>query len=121
MMPMAEMAMYARQGELVLQRCTACGVMQYPPRELCWSCLADALEWRVSHREPGEVLATTTLHHSHDPQFRSRLPLRIGLVRLDAGPTIVCFLPGDFGTGARVVVSAEADDAARATLTATQV
>jgi uncharacterized OB-fold protein len=121
MTPMAEMAAAARQGKLALQRCTACGAVQYPPRELCWHCLADALEWRVSNREPGEVLATTTLYHSYDAQFRSRLPLRLALVRLDAGPTTVCFLAEDCGTRARVAVSAETDDADRAILTATPV
>jgi uncharacterized protein len=121
MTPMAEMAIRAGQGELALQRCTACGVVQYPPRELCWSCLADALEWRVSHREPGEVLATTTLHHSHDPQFRSRLPLRVGLVSLDMGATAVCFLAEGCMIGTRVVVGADTDNADRAVLTATPV
>jgi uncharacterized OB-fold protein len=121
MTPIAELAAHAKAGELALQRCTACGAVQYPPRELCLSCLADALEWRVSDHEPGKVLATTTLHHSHDPQFRSRLPLRVGLVRLDAGPTTVCFLAEDCGTGTRVVVSAETDDADRAVLTAAPV
>ena len=31
--------------------------------------------------------ATTTLHHSNDLFFRERLPWRLGLVQLDAGPT----------------------------------
>ncbi len=116
---MAEMAARAREGKLALQHCTSCGAVQYPPRELCWRCLADALEWRISDREAGEVLATTTLHHSHDAQFRSRLLLRVGLVRLDVGPTAVCFLAEGCGTGARVVVSAEIDEAERPVLTAT--
>ena len=119
MTPMAEMASRAGNGELALQRCTACGAVQYPPRELCGSCLEDALEWRISDREPGKVLATTMLHHSHDTQFRSRLPLRIGLVRLDAGPTVVCFLAEGCRTGTRAVVAAETDDAGRPILRAT--
>jgi len=118
MTPMAEMAAAARQGKLALQRCTACGAVQYPPRELCWSCLADAMEWRVSDQEAGELLATTTLHHSHDMQFRARPPLRVGLVRLDAGPTAVCFLAGDCVVGVRVVVVAALDTDGRAVLSA---
>jgi uncharacterized OB-fold protein len=119
MTPMAEMAAHAKAGRLALQRCLACGAVQYPPRELCGSCLADALEWCVSDSEPGEVLAATRLYHSHDAQFRSRLPLSVGLVRLDAGPACVCFLVAGCGAGTHVAVSARADDAGRAVLTAT--
>jgi uncharacterized OB-fold protein len=118
MTPIAEMGVHAKAGELALQRCAACGAVQYPPRELCCSCLADALEWRVSDREPGEVLATTTLHHSHDAHFRSRLPQRVGLVRLEPGPTVVCFLTEGCTAGTRVVVSANTDDAGRPVLSA---
>jgi uncharacterized OB-fold protein len=121
MTPIAEMGVHAKAGKLALQRCTACGAVQYPPRELCWRCLGDDLEWRVSDREPAEVLATTTLHNSHDTHLRLRLPLRVGLVRLDAGPTAVCFLAESCQTGARVVVGSETDNAGRAVLTATPI
>jgi uncharacterized OB-fold protein len=118
MTPMEEMTVHAKAGRLALQHCPACGTVQYPPCELCGACLADALEWRVSDREPGEVLAATTLHHSHDAQFRSRLPLSVGLIRLNAGPICVCFLAEGCGAGTHVAVSARADDAGRAVLTA---
>jgi len=111
MTPIAQMAVRTKSGQLALQRCAACGAVQYPPRELCWCCLADSLEWRLSDGEPGKVLATTTLHHSHHSRFRSRLPLRVGLVRLDAGPTAVCFLTEGCVAGTRVTVRAENDDA----------
>ncbi len=119
MTPMQEMAEHAKAGRVALQRCMACEAVQYPPRELCGSCLADALEWRVSDSEPGEVLATTCLHHSQDARFRARLPLRVGLVRFDAGPTAVCFLDEGCAAGTRVVVSARTDDAGRVVLAAT--
>jgi len=118
MTPIAEMGVHARVGKMALQKCTVCGAVQYPPRELCWCCLGDALEWQVSDREPGRVLATTTLHHSHDVQFRSHLPLHVGLVRLDAGPMVICFLAEGYTPDARVVVSAVTDDADRPVLSA---
>ncbi len=43
----------------------------------------------------GELLADTVLHHSNDLFFRERLPWRLGLVRLDVGPTVVAHLHGD--------------------------
>lgn len=119
MTPMQEMAEQAKAGRVALQRCMACEAVQYPPRELCGSCLADALVWRVSDSEPGEMLATTCLHHSHDPRFRARLPLRVGLVRFDAGPTAICFVDEGCAAGTRVAVSARTDDSGRAVLAAT--
>jgi len=83
-----------------LQRCAACGAVQYPPREFCGACLSDALAWEEAESLPARVLARTRLHHSNEPGFRPRLPLTLGLVRFDAGPIAVCFLgegatPGD--------------------------
>ncbi len=76
--------------------------MQYPPREACHRCLSCALEWRL---QPGgaELLSETTLLHSHDEFFRSRLPIRLGLVRLDSGPSAVVFLDDDVAAPPRRV------------------
>jgi len=103
--------------KLALQHCVDCGFVQYPPRELCAACLSDRLEWRAADREAGDVLAVTTLHNSHDPAFRPRLPLTIALVRLECGPSVVCFAP-DAATGQRVHVTAALDSEGRVVLTA---
>jgi uncharacterized protein len=110
MTPMQQMSAHAAQGRLALQRCTGCGTVQYPPRELCFACLADALEWRATDVEAGEVMATTLLHHSHRAAFGARLPLRVGLVRLDAGPVTVCILAEGCTAATRVQVTASCDD-----------
>jgi uncharacterized protein len=119
MNPMQLMAEYASRNKLALQYCTVCGTTQYPPRELCVACLADCLEWRVSDAVTGEVLASTMLHHSHEPAFRDALPLRVGLIRLDPGPTAVCLLAEACDAGIRVRVTAHNDAAGRLVLTAT--
>jgi uncharacterized OB-fold protein len=108
----------AAGGRLALQRCTACGNIQYPSRELCGVCLADALEWRVTDDEPAEVLASMVLHHSHDPAFNGKLPIHVGLIRFDAGPTAVCFLTEACSAGTRVRVTAQLDGMGRAVLSA---
>jgi uncharacterized OB-fold protein len=113
------MAPYAAEGRMALQRCSSCGCMQYPPRELCGVCLADTLEWRVSDAERGEVLAHTVLHHSHEPSSGAMLPVRVALVRFDAGPTAACFLAEDCSAGMAVSVTAQLDDDGRAILFAT--
>ena len=103
---------------LALQHCTTCGTVQYPPRELCVACLADTLIWRATADAAGEVLAETILHHSHQPAFGAMLPIRVGLVRLDAGPTAVCFLDRGCAVGARVTIAAGPDGDDRMVLSA---
>jgi len=78
-------------GRFELQVCAACGAVQYPPSEVCRGCLVGALRWR-EQSGLGELLSETTVHVSHDPFFRERVPWRLGLVRLDAGPTVVAHL-----------------------------
>ena len=119
MTPMQRMAESAARGKLALQRCTDCGAVQYPPRELCVACLADGLEWRETDAAAGEMLASTVLHHSHDAAFVDALPMRVGLVRLDQGPTVVCFLTDDCDAGMRVRVTAHNDAAGRPVMSAT--
>lgn len=115
---MQRMAESAARGKLALQRCVKCGAVQYPPRELCSTCLADQLELCTTDAEVGEVLASAELHHSHDAAFREVLPLRVGLVRLDAGPTVVSFLAAGCDAGTRVQITASNDTGSRAVLTA---
>jgi len=81
----------AALGRFELQQCRECGMVQYPPREACQSCLSVNLIWKIQQPE-GELLAQTVLHHSNDLFFRERLPWRLGLVKLDCGPTVVAHL-----------------------------
>ena len=92
-----------------LQRCAACGAAQYPPREFCGACLSDRLDWETAASLPGRVLARTVLHHSNEANFRARLPLTIGLVRLEIGPVAVCFLADTVAVGDDVQVRLNTD------------
>ncbi|SEA37282.1 SDR family NAD(P)-dependent oxidoreductase [Variovorax sp. YR216] len=106
----------AAEGRFVLQTCEDCGTVQYPPREACHKCLSPNLHWREQSGE-GELLSTTTLHHSNDLFFRERLPWRLGLVHLDAGPTLMVHLHGEVGDApSRVRVGARLDRAGQAVL-----
>lgn len=78
-------------SELRLQVCRACAAVQYPPRDVCVACLDDGLEWRPV-ASGARLVASTVLRHSHFPYFQARLPWRIGMVRLDAGPTALVHL-----------------------------
>ena len=106
----------AAEGRFELQVCMRCGATQYPPREICHRVLSDALEWR-DQDGGGQLIAQTQLRHSHDVYFRERLPWRLGMVRLDAGPTVVVHLHGDVAAPpARVRVGARLDKAGMAVL-----
>ena len=106
----------AAEGRFELQVCKDCSAVQYPPREACHRCLSARLQWRAQSGE-GTLLGTTTLHHSNDPFFRERLPWRLGLVQLAAGPSLIVHLHGEVGDApAPVKVGALLDRAGQAVL-----
>jgi NAD(P)-dependent dehydrogenase (short-subunit alcohol dehydrogenase family)/uncharacterized OB-fold protein len=83
----------AAQGRLALQVCRDCGTVHYPPQEACRKCLSVRLDWKAQ-AGTGELLTDTVLRHSNELYFRERLPLRLGSVRLDGGPTVIAFVHG---------------------------
>jgi NAD(P)-dependent dehydrogenase (short-subunit alcohol dehydrogenase family)/uncharacterized OB-fold protein len=106
----------AALGRFELQVCHDCRSVQYPPREACHRCLSPRLDWRMQDGA-GELLSETVLHHSNDLFFRERLPWRLGMVRLDTGPTVVVHLHGAVPPApARVRVGARLDRAGQAVL-----
>ena len=87
----------------MLQACSACGTLQYPPRDACCNCLSVDLRWEdVSPN--GELLAETTIRTSTNLYFRERAPWRSGSVKLNAGPVIICHVHGDVAPRSRVVL-----------------
>jgi NAD(P)-dependent dehydrogenase (short-subunit alcohol dehydrogenase family)/uncharacterized OB-fold protein len=108
----------AARGRLELQVCRVCATVQYPPREACHRCLSTQLDWKPQ-RGDGDLLAETTLHHSSDEYFRERLPWRLGLIRLDCGPTVLAHLHAAVSSDdARARVGARLDRAGQAALVA---
>ncbi|MGL1833898.1 SDR family NAD(P)-dependent oxidoreductase [Rhodocyclaceae bacterium SMB388] len=106
----------AAEGLFELQVCADCGIVQYPPREVCGQCLSDRLAWQAVPNG-GEVVATTVLRHSNDLYFRERLPWRIGTVRMDAGPSVVAHVHQDVaGDGVRVRLVLKLDRSGQAVL-----
>ena len=106
----------AAVGRFELQQCADCGAVQYPPREACHVCLSARLQWKPQSGA-GMLLSETTLHHSNDLFFRERLPWRLGLVRLDCGPTLMVHLPDCTPAApAAVRVDARLDRAGQAVL-----
>lgn len=98
----------AAAGLLELQACDACGVICWPPRDLCPSCWSDDLRWRKVAGD-GALLSSTVIRSSLDPYFRAAAPWTIGTVRLDAGPVVTAHLASGLADGARVRLIARRD------------
>lgn len=68
-------------GRPVLQHCQDCGVVQYPSREVCRSCLSGALVWKPIEDDLAVVASGTELHHSLETHYLERAPWHIATVR----------------------------------------
>ena len=74
----------ARRGELVFQRCAACGRFRHYPRPICPSCLAREYSWeRVSGR--GSVYTWTIVRGPTLPAFEHKVPYNVVDVLLEEG------------------------------------
>ena len=81
-------------GRLHLQQCGECGQVNYPVRDLCGNCLADALQWQPV-TDNGTVQSITELHYSLEPAYTAHLPWSIASIQLDCGPIVLAHLvPG---------------------------
>src|ERR1700722_8123158 len=108
----------AALGRFELQQCQRCSAIQYPPRGGLSRFLSSELEW-TPQPGLGRLLAQTTLYHSHERFFQERLPWRLGLVRLQGGPTVVAHLHSSVPAPPTAVrVTARLDQSGQAVLIA---
>ena len=77
-----------RDGELRVQRCTACGAFRHPPRPVCPDCGATGSDWPVVSGA-GEVWSFTIVHPPTLPAFADQVPYGAVVVRLDEGVFLV--------------------------------
>ena len=87
-----------------LQVCGKCKAVHYPKRDICASCWQDTLEWQ-SVSAKGQVRSFTDVHVSAKPEWSGKLPLRIGLIKLDIGPNVLAFLDANIASTAPVVLT----------------
>lgn len=78
----------AGRGELVLQRCRACQVVQHRPRGFCVSCFSDDIEHFVASGR-GEVHTYSIVRQNQMPRFRDALPYVVAYVQLEEGPQLL--------------------------------
>jgi len=72
----------AGRGELVLQRCRDCGVVQHRPRGLCVTCLSDGIEHFVASGR-GRVHTWSVVRQNQMPAFREAVPYVVAYVELE--------------------------------------
>jgi len=84
----------ANENRLKLQVCEHCEEVQYPPQEFCYHCLSNALNWETLDNT-GTVLSWTKLDASSNDFFKSKLPMYVAYIRLDAGPVIFAHLTAE--------------------------
>ncbi len=101
----------ARDGKLLIQRCTNCGRLRHPPRPACAACRS--FEWdTVTASGHGTVYSFVVNHYPQVPAFD--YPLVVALVELDEGTRLIANLsgiePADVRIGMPVVARFEAFD-----------
>jgi uncharacterized OB-fold protein len=101
----------AREGKLLIQRCTSCGTLRHPPRPACANCRS--FEWdTVTASGRGTVYSYVVNHYPQVPAFD--YPLVVALVQLEEGTRLVANISGiapeDVRIGMPVVARFEAFD-----------
>lgn len=77
-----------RRGQLLLQRCLACGAHRYPPRPICPRCRTLGGEW-IPASGRGTVYSWVVAYHPPRPEFAAHVPYTIVLVDLEEGVRMV--------------------------------
>lgn len=84
------------ERRLVVQHCTGCDMLQYPPRETCGQCRsAEGIEWKeVSGR--GHISSAIVIEDGRLDRRRPDQPYNLVLVHLEEDPGINFYsnLPG---------------------------
>lgn len=92
----------AARGVLRIQRCTACGAAQFPPRALCGRCHAPAPPRWEEASGRGVIASHTTVHRPPSAAFREEVPYMLALVTLQEGPRLLVRLRGDLARAPRI-------------------
>ena len=73
---------HARAHRLVVRKCTACGLLRYPPTHACPWCMTLGWTWQdVSGR--GTIYSYEIVVHAIQPGFKELAPYPVVLVELD--------------------------------------
>ena len=73
-----------KRHELLLQRCRACGHIQFYPRAVCTGCLSQDLDWtKASGR--GSVYSYSVVYRAPSKVFAADAPYTTAIIELEEG------------------------------------
>lgn len=102
----------AGAGQLMIQRCAACGRFQHYPGAICRRCWGTALSWQAA-RGTGTVWTFTVVGIPGHPAWQAEVPYVLALVELDEGPRLMTNIVGSdrhaVAVGSRVRLAPPAD------------
>ena len=78
----------AREGRLVVQRCSACASLRWPPLPGCPECLHQEAEW-TEVSPCGEVWSFVVYLRAFSKDLKEDVPYTVAMVKLDDGPYMV--------------------------------
>lgn len=82
------------RGELLVQRCAACGNCNWFPRRYCHTCSSDDLVWEQASGR-GTIETFSVVHRPMNPSFKDEVPYTLALVSIPEGPTFLTRIVGD--------------------------
>lgn len=95
------------KSRLILQRCTECANIQFPPRAACARCWQDTIEW-IDASGRGVVHSYSIVSRPPEASFQSMVPYAVALIDLSEGPrmlsNVVGCAPEDVRIGMEVTV-----------------
>lgn len=83
----------ARQGRLLMQQCSACRHVQFPPRQLCAKCWSETLTW-LECTGRGTVESFTIVHRAPTAELRNKTPYVVAAVLIEEGPRMMTNITG---------------------------
>lgn len=83
----------ARERQLMLQRCSACGRWLWPVKARCPECWSPALNWTPASGK-GTLYSFALMHQLYHPAFASELPYIIAAIDLAEGVRITSTIVG---------------------------
>ena len=98
----------ARQGQLLIAKCVACGKVHHYPRPFCPFCWSEDVQ-PVPAKGTGTLYTYSTVYVNDLPPFKERLPYVAAIVELDEGPRLLTTIedvePGQLQVGMAVTAT----------------
>ena len=81
----------AKEGRLMIQRCTDCGASRFVARTRCDMCRSLNHEW-IAASGKATIVSFAVMHQRYHPGFYDELPYPLAVVELEEGPRLISSL-----------------------------